>query len=628
MYYAKAADNPLVQRDEVEQLVRDLVAPLLPHLTHGRAGIVLGSPTAEHGEPATSIEGLIRPLWGLAPLAAGGATFTDWPLWRAGLVAGTDPAHAEFWGWPRDGDQRIVEAAALGHALAIARAQLWDPLTSGQQAQLATWLARASTVATHDSNWHWFPVMANLGLRACGQHAMATDDGVHLARIEAFHTGGGWYSDGDTAAADAHVRTGDYYVPMAMHFYALLYMAADAADAVHAARYRERATQFAADFIHWFAADGAAIPFGRSLTYRCAQGAFVGALACAGVQALPWGVLKGVYLRHLRWWMRQPAFSETGLLGVGYAFPNTALAEGYNGPASSYWAMKVFAPLALPPAHPFWCADEAPLPARRSIHTVPGAGMVICSTTDTADVVALNAGQPVRAWPRHAAHKYSKFAYSTRFGFAVPVGLPSLEEGGFDNVLLLSDDEGQRYRARDHALRASVSGGVAYSTWQPWPDVTVETWLIAAPDAHVRVHHLHNRRALTAVDSGFACGYTRPDTLSGSVKRPGQAFVITPHGFSTLRDMTGTRAALIVKLEPGSHVLHPLAAMPALQARHAPGETWSACVVWGAAMPVEQPRWTIGQSSQGGFIVQRDQQPWCECRGATVLRPAGGTIPS
>src|SRR5207248_7125795 len=129
-----------------------------------------------------------------------------------------------------------------------------------------------------------------------------------------------------------------------------------------AKRIIERARLFAKDFVHYFNAEGTALPFGRSLTYRFAQGAFWGALAFANVEALPWGVIKGLYLRHLRWWMRQPIFTETGLLTIGYTYPNLVMAESYNSSQSPYWALKAFLPLALPEEHPFWQAEETSLP--------------------------------------------------------------------------------------------------------------------------------------------------------------------------------------------------------------------------------------------------------------------------
>jgi hypothetical protein len=193
-----------------------------------------------------------------------------------------------------------------------------------------------------------------------------------LDRLEEFYLGDGWYSDGPTAQRD-------YYIPFGMHFYGLVYAKlAGRDDPERARRFRERAAAFAHDFVHWFAADGAALPFGRSLTYRFAQGGFWGALAFADVEALPWGVVKGLVLRHLRWWTRRPIYQPDGALAIGYGYPNLNMAEQYNSPGSPYWALKFFLPLALPEEHPFWQAEEAPMPDLAPVHTLPHAGMIVC----------------------------------------------------------------------------------------------------------------------------------------------------------------------------------------------------------------------------------------------------------
>jgi hypothetical protein len=71
---------------------------------------------------------------------------------------------------------------------------------------------------------------------------------------------------------------------------------------------------------------GRAIPFGRSVGYRFAMISFWGALAYAGVELpepLTWGMVKGIVLRHLRWWQTQPdIWSSSGTLTIGYSYPN------------------------------------------------------------------------------------------------------------------------------------------------------------------------------------------------------------------------------------------------------------------------------------------------------------------
>jgi hypothetical protein len=120
----------------------------------------------------------------------------------------------------------------------------------------------------------------------------------------------------------------DYYSSsFAIHISQLLYahLAADD-DPTRAAEFRSRARQVALDLVHYYDGEGRAIPFGRSVTYKFAMAAFWGALAVADVELpapLTWGVVKGLLLRHLRWWQRQEGmWSASGTLTVGYTYPN------------------------------------------------------------------------------------------------------------------------------------------------------------------------------------------------------------------------------------------------------------------------------------------------------------------
>lgn len=611
------SENPLRTRADVQRLVTDLVAPVLPHFSAGKARIRLGASQALYGDPAGLLEGFARPLWGLIPLGAGGGKFKHWDLWRTGIENGTDPQHPEYWGAPGDYDQRSVEMAAFGVGLALAPRELWDKLPKQVRERFAAWLGRINDVKLVQSNWLFFRVLVNLGLRTRGLPWNAARVEADLAKIDTFYLGNGWYEDGAQGPPYGDGRIGDYYVPMAMHYYALIYArVAGAADPTRAARYLERARLFAQDFIHYFSADGAALPFGRSLTYRFAQGAFWGALAFAPVEALPWGVIKGLYLRHLRWWMQQPIFSESGLLTIGYAYPNLHMAESYNSPASPYWALKVFLPLALPASHPFWAAEEAPLPPRRVVHTIQGAGLLAVTDPQSRDTTAIAPGQPVEDWPRHAPQKYSKFAYSTRFGFSVPTSSATPSEGGFDSMLALSDDN-RRFRVREHCFEPAVKDGVAYSRWTPWSGVEVRTWLIAADTAHVRIHRVRTDRPLWSFEGGFAAGYVEPGQTSRLARADGSAFVKTPAGISWLRDLpAGTspaRKAECVALGANSHLLSSLALMPGLRGEHQAGEFWLAGLVGGGAPQTEEEgavRLAISFDGVAGCSIRRDGASW------------------
>ena len=607
-------ENPLRTRADVQKFAVDLATPLVPHFSAGGAQVRLGANRAHYGDPAGWLEGFARPLWGLAPLAAGGGKFDHWSLWQRGLDSGTDPAHSEYWGLAGDYDQRSVEQAAFGFALALAPERVWRPLPPVVRERLAAWLQHVNRVQLVSNNWLFFRVLVNLGLERCGESFSQERVDADLDQLDRFYLGDGWYSDGTGSATYRDGRLGDYYVPMAFHFYSLLYTRlAKAGDPPRMARYVERARLFAQDFQYWFAADGAALPFGRSLTYRFAQGAFWGGLAFAGVEALPWGVIKGLYLRHLRWWLRQPIFSDSGVLTIGYAYPNLVMAESYNSPGSPYWAMKALLPLALPETHPFWSAEELPLPPRRSVHTVAGAGLLIITDPKTHDVTAINAGQPVLDWPRSAPQKYSKCAYSTRFAFTVPVsGAATAAEGGIDGVISLSDD-GRFFRVREQCFDAEVGDGVAFSRWKPWPGVELETWLLAEATGHIRIHRLKTSRKLWAIEAGFAVPYVdKAMRQMDSAAEPGPR-VRASAGASLMRILFGERKPECVDVDANSHLLASLSAMPILRSIHDPGEHWLACWVGGNGASDDgfgdANRYSIDFVA-GATRVQRDGAPW------------------
>ncbi|WP_128382009.1 DUF2264 domain-containing protein [Streptomyces cavernae] len=552
-------------RTELARRVAELVEPLVPRFSAGRARVRLGVNTAIHDDTAAELESFARPLWGLAPLAAGKGAVPHAELWLRGLAHGSDPAHPEYWGEPGDRDQRIVEMAAIGFALALAPEQWWDPLSGPERDRLARWLLSALPRETADNNWHFFPVLIGLGLDRVGVSHDRSLTAARLARLETFHLGDGWYADGPTERRD-------YYVPWAMHFYGLLYDTLTGGD-----RFRERAARFALDFRHWFADDGAAVPYGRSLTYRWAQAAFWGALPFAGVGALPLGVVKGFLLRHLRWWEGRPVTGPDGLLSLGYGYPQPALAEQYNAPGSPYWSLKAFLPLALPEDHAFWTAPEEPPPAGLpAVAAQPHAGAVLMRAHGDVTVLA---GRQHHPWLRHGAEKYAKFAYSTRFGFSLPSGPLGLAQGAYDSMLALSDDGGAHYRVREEPAAPDTAADTVSSTWRPWPDVEITTWLTAAPPWHVRVHRVRSGRALHTAEGAFAVDR---DAGAAGAAGTGYARASAPAGFTGLRDLDGLREGEVIDCLPGTNVLARRTALPTLIGELPPGEHWLRCSVLGA----------------------------------------------
>jgi hypothetical protein len=623
-------DNPLQSRADLQQAVRDLFVPLKKWFSQGCALVRPGYTGSFCSQRASELEGFARPLWGLVPLLAGGGDFDNLQLYHEGLLNGSDPQHPEYWGRAEDHDQILVEMAAIGFAIAIAPQAFWEPLSQTAKQNLVNWLQQINQVLVPDNNWLFFRVLVNLGLENVGAQTNKKALNSSLQQIEHFYLGDGWYADGLKMQRD-------YYISFAFHYYGLIYARlAQSSDPVRCQHFCERAALFAQDFIHWFSANGAAIPFGRSLSYRFAQGSFWGALAFANVEdGLPWGIIKGLTLRHLRWWAQQDIFNNDGTLSIGYTYPNLNIADEYISPGSPYWALKIFLPLALPDSHPFWQANEESLPNLPAVRAQNHPGMVLCADKNRSHIFALSSQQYVTGF-RNGEATYAKFAYSTAFGFSIPSCQIGLAAGAYDSALALSEDN-RHFRVREGPLEAhllsteqvqsrlqqlqsrlpaksykwwqhnfrrlksisasrrhaktilQIEDATLFSLWQPWPDVTVETWLFPMLPWHVRVHRLHNGRLLYSAEGGFALDRTEDcnDQTHYIRHKTGKALATYPAGLSGLRDLkipgkgrTARRGQVQIAY-PNTNLLHPRTVIPSLVGEHEEGEHWLICAVLG-----------------------------------------------
>ncbi|HZG13845.1 MAG TPA: DUF2264 domain-containing protein [Candidatus Bathyarchaeia archaeon] len=569
--------NPMHTRGDMAKALHQIVEPLQPFYSKGSARIELGSTGTSYTKAVAGLEGFSRVLWGMAPLLAGGEDSALWSTCLQGIKNGTDPTHEEYWGEITDYDQRAVEMAAFGFTLALIPEKIWQPLSAREKENLYTWLNQINHREVYDCNWLFFPVMVNLGLKRAGMPYDRHIIEQNLERIDHFYTEKGWYTDGP----DAHC---DYYGPFAIHFYSLLYAKwMGDEDPVRAERYKSRAESFAVEFIHWFAKDGSALPYGRSLTYRFAQCAFWGALAYAEVGPYQPGVLKGLVLRHLRWWFSQPIFDANGLLSIGYRYPNLIMAENYNAPGSPYWALKAFLPLALTADHPFWLAEELPLPALREKVMQATPRFLVCREEETDHVVAFSGGYPHTTEHPHTAAKYEKFAYSNRFGFSVPKAEWGLAQSACDSMLAVSERD-NLYRVKRVTVESKVTDQWIYTHWKPWPDVDIKTWLIAGLPWHIRVHRIVTGRSLDCADGGFALGLEREEeknqTLDVRMNKE-EVLAKLPWGATGIRSLYGNGHAELVYPNANTNVLDARTVLPVVKATLEPGAYWFVNAVYG-----------------------------------------------
>ncbi|TQN69146.1 hypothetical protein CSHISOI_06350 [Colletotrichum shisoi] len=595
------SDNPFRSRADMVRAAAALLRPLERYKSLGKARIRLATGTAAgFDEVSAQLEGFARPLWAVADLfgeeggvirVADDDNSLDLSSWARGVATGTDPEGEEYWGDVGDIDQRMVEMESIAFALLVAPEEFLSACDEAAKGRLREWLGRINERAMPQSNWLWFRVLVNLAsVRALGV-AMGDVRGSmdrDLDVLDSFYLGEGWSSDG--LWGDERKQADYYSGSFSIQFAQLLYVRFAVGDEERVERYRQQAREFASGFWRYFDVDGAAIPFGRSLTYRFAFAAFWAAAATAGVDLPPpvddVGVVKGFLLRHLRWWAGHPdMFNTDGTLNIGFAYPNMYLSEDYNSPQSVYWCLKSFVVLGLAEDHPFWASEEAAHPldgggsspsTPESVRVVWPPRQVLCNAPEHHFL--LSAGQMTRKNFNAREAKYGKFAYSSAFAFSVPTG-PLLSQMAPDSTLVASVDGGDTWsvrweptgvRVETVEVRGRRGGGfrevpALVSVWRPWRwlGLRVETALVPVaeefPGWHVRVHKVgwdpegrlpDGVGGAQLVDGGFAINSQTSKgnflTKKDAPEMDGQCFAESDDGCLVLSDAGASGIADLV----------------------------------------------------------------------------------
>ncbi|PIL34242.1 hypothetical protein GSI_03953 [Ganoderma sinense ZZ0214-1] len=623
-YTTPFVSNPIQSKHELAHYLIGLLDPLASHTSPGGARIHLGFTGTHFDETAAHLEGFARPIWGLASFLAAGGSYPGLDRWLRGFATGTNPHHKEFWGNMRNKDQRMVECSPIGFSLAVAKHQIWDPLPDQAKRNLENWLGGMNDKEMPNTNWLWFrarttpsflssasltdpifQVFANLGLSKVGSprfdpKRMKAD----LDHLDTFYIGHGWSRDGPEGVVQLDYYSSSFAIQYAQLVYSKL---AQNEDPARCEEYRNRARQFALDFVHYFDDQGRAITFGRSLTYRAAMSSFWGALAFADVDLpapLTWGIVKGLQLRNLRYWARQPgAYNSDGTFTIGYVYPNHNMTENYNSPGSPYWFCKSFIPLALPATHPFWTSPEETFPPPLLNNVKPLYKPLHIATNRGGHTYVLSSGQQCSYPVKQSAAKYGKFAYSAAFGYSVPSGALTLEEHAPDSALALSADARETWKLRRETREARIEGAgeqaVLRSMWYPWPDVEVETG-----------------RALISAEGGWAIfGQGNEDRALepstgetyGTLEEGGEARAASKAGVSGMVELRGrpARTGKTMRTDANTNLMVPRAVMPILMEEHDIQESdiWLVTAVFGL------PSKTGEEGAAPGWEVEWKKRP-------------------
>lgn len=524
-------------RQDMADIILGLIEPLKKYYSQEKAWLNLEATSAHYPDTAAWMEGFSRPLWGLGAYWADGSSNKEWEeIYLQGIIAGTDSNSEEYWGDCVPYDQKFVEMAALSYTILWSGDKFLDRMTGGQRRNLFSWLSQINHNPCYNCNWRFFHILVNVALKIAGEEYDEEGMKKNLQFIDDCYVGDGWYGDG------IHGPT-DYYVPFAMHFYGLVYAVfMKDTDPERCQKYINRAFLFGKNFVYWFAENGSAVPYGRSQTYRFAQAAFYSACVMAGIEPLPLGVMKGIIIKHLEYWLDKQIFDHGGVLTIGYEYPNLTMAESYNAPGSPYWGLKIFACLTLAEDNEFWNVKMLPLPEMEEIKTFPEAKLVVQRRAD-GHAVLFPLGLEIGHVHKHMEEKYSKFAYSSKYGFSVMHSPANFAEAAPDSVLAFEID-GHIF------IRRTIDSGYVHdgrvvSDWSPFMGIQVHTVIIPTDKGHIRKHIIDSEYQCTAYDSGFS--------------------VEIGDDSCTVNSIVGEGEILLQRVDPNTNLIHQKTNIPTVK---------------------------------------------------------------
>lgn len=547
-------------RKDFEDLMFNILNPLKNKYSKECALLDLGSTAACYSVNISQMEAFARPLWGLVPFWCGGGEDISFEkIYRKGIIAGTNPESKEYWGKCNSFDQRFVEMASLAYGLLFAPEKIWTPLTDKQKDSFARWLYQINEYFVPESNWLFFRVLVNVALKQCGMEYNSEKLLADLEKIESFYLGDGWYSDGISTKEIPHNGQKDYYISFAIHFYSLIYaivMKND--DAVRAENFRKRAYSFAQEFIYWFSDSGEAVPYGRSLTYRFAQIAFWSMCLVADVKPFSVGIIKGIIVRNLEYWLSDNRIFDNGhIMTIGYRYNQLIMSEGYNSPGSPYWSMKAFAFMALPDEHEFWKCEPLPLPGLKQL-TVQKIPELMVGRYQNS--VTLYPAGTINVYPNEMIHKYLKFAYSTRFGFSMPRSNWRFGAAAPDSTLAFEFEERIYTRIKNMGFKLLTDRIVI--KWSPGFGIDVKTEIIPTKTGHIRKHIVNSTINCIAYDSGFAVDNMDYSLLETNVEN-GMAYAKNINSYCLVCSNNGVAEVKVVA--PNTNLISPKTVIPTIR---------------------------------------------------------------
>ncbi|GAB2466775.1 DUF2264 domain-containing protein [Xylanimonas ulmi] len=493
--------------------------------------------------------------------------------YREALVAGTTPGGPQEWPravtgrLPRVGlTQPLVEAANAAFALHLARERLWDALAPGERDQVARWLRHHARLDTWPNNWQLFPAVAEGFLRSVGLED--TDVGeLHVARMEGWYVGDGWYTDGPE-------HRFDHYNAWAIHPYLWAwYRMTDTTGTAEGERHLDRLAAYVRSFARLVAPDGALLHQGRSLTYRTAALAAGWCAEVSGVSPLDPGQWRRLASGVLRDFVEH-GVGVGGPLSLGWYGPHEGSTQYYSGFGSPYYAGIGFLGLALADDAAVWTAVEPAHDPSDEVTPIPRVGWTVARAGGVCRLVNHGADHVTMAlddYPDEDDPHYAKLSYSTHTAPETGRGFVA----NVDSHLAVLDAGGQASRrtaVRGVRVEGPVSGSVhlPHLDGRPLPGAAVRTVSVTHGPWEVRCHLVRTAEPRMVREGAHAVADETPPQ-AGSWGSGGRWARGARGVLAAVAPLHGYERADVVRGE-GVNAFGPHSATPYLIGGHVAGE--------------------------------------------------------
>ena len=493
------------------------------------------------------LKGFALPLWGFAPYFSYRNTSDFWKkAYAEGIKNGTNPFCPDYWGEVSGCEEKTVAMAAVAAALLFGGDFIKD-FGDVDRRKLADWLCSINECRLTDIRHILCRLIVNIGLKNASMPYSDT------AIEDAVRELGGFYA-GDGVYIDARSGSVDFAFCAEVHFYSLIYAKyIEKAYPERSERIKERARLFAQQLARTYDAGGGAAVFGRFTGNRVRMLGFWAAFLWAGVQGASAAEVKCIINRTVGFWAKQPIFDTDGMPVAGYKYPNARIAGDVNI-YNNFEVFALFILLALPEEHEFFACDEPERGEYEAVYPVESAKMII--TSSPTNSVIYPGGGTDFAEPE----RYAKLAYSSKFGYCMPVSQRSLELEAPDSMLCFKIN-GFICTSRGANEAELLPDKRIRTVWSPCEGIEVETVITPFESSHKREHTIRAAFSCTAYDCGFAVDVH--EKTAAVTNKTTSSEVMTADGGCRIYSEYGE--GVVIDAAKNTNTLSPEAKIPALE---------------------------------------------------------------